>query len=262
MKKFAWLSALVLAQLVAAWGNNALAASNITWKVTDNIGNVKCSGTGSSGQALIKKDPCDKISILDGAQQAKISAVDGGVDLLKLSNTKIRANADIANWHLIIERDFDTGPVGGSWWYVTRMVGNLNNSDSTNAITVNAKMFNPLGTQNTNSTITVTATDVQPFFELDGPKVNPALNNQARKIIVDLTITLKNGHWVDFGYAGAYVEIRSQNTAPDPCELGGTCERGQNAFLQELLQSLSEAGEACLGIRFSDNSCAGVHMVK
>ena len=261
MKKFVWLSTLILTQLVLAWGNNALAASNITWKVTDDVGNTKCSGTGSTGQALIKKDPCDKISILDGAQQAKISAVDGGADLLKLSNTKIRANADIANWHLIIERDFDAGPVGGNWWYVTRTVGILNNSDSTNMISVNAKMLNPLGTQNTNSTITVTATDVQPFNELDGPKVNPALNNQARKIVVDLTMTLKNGHLVDFGYAGAYIEIRAQNTPPD-CELTGTCGPGQNAFLQEFLRSLSEAEEACLGVRFADSSCVGVHMVK
>lgn len=263
MKKIVWLSGLVLAQLVPALVTSALAGSNITWKVTDSAGSIQCSGVGTLSTAVILKDPCGQISILNAsASSARIVAVDGGADQLKLSSTKIRANADVLNWHLIYEKDFDAGPTGSEWWYKTTINGTLNNSDSSNAISVNAKMYNPLGTKNTESTLPVTASDVQPFTDVDGPKVNPALNNQARKIIVDLTLTLKNTHWVDFSYAGAFIETRAQNTAPDPCEKTGTCGVAQSPFLQEFLRSLNEAKEACLGVRFSDSSCAGIHMVK
>jgi hypothetical protein len=256
MKKPAWLWILLLAQLISTVATSAWAASNITWKVTDSNGVEKCSGTGTPGQVFIKKDPCGNVSILDGAAgAAKISATDLNADILTLNNTKIKANADISNWHLIFERELDSGPTGGNWWYVTRIVGILDNSDAGNAISVNTKMFNPLGTLNTDSTLSVTAAEAQPFSKKGGPKVNPALNNQARKIIVDVTFTLKNTKTVDFGYAGAYLQVRAQNTAPD-------LEERENASLQEILQTLSEAGEACLGVRFSDSSCVGVHMLK
>jgi len=261
MSRLALLSALVLMQLLYAWTTPALAGTNITWKVLDNGGVEKCSGTGNLTLAYIKKDPCDKISILDGAQAARITSIDGNADVMTMQYTKIRANADVSGWHLIFEKELDAAPTGATWWYVTRIIGNLDNTDSTNAITVNAKMYNPLGNQNTNSTLSVTASEYQPFNKLDGPKVNPALNNLARKIVVDLSLTLKNGKTVDFGYAGAYIQVRAQATAPD-CEPGDTCEPSESSLMQQFLQSLQESKEACLGLRFADASCAGVHMMK
>lgn len=264
MQKGVWLSIIVLAQFVLGEATGAWAASNITWRVTDSAGVQKCNGTGSPSQVLIKTDPCNNISILDGtAGAARITATDGGADVLTLQFTKIRANADITGWHLIFEREFDAGPTGGSWWYKTWIIGNLNNSDSSNAISVTAKMYNPLGTQNTSSTLSVVASESQPFNKWHGPQVNPALNNQARKITVDLTMTLKQNHTVDFGYAGAFIQVRAQNTPPDECDASGTCPHTpDNALLKEFLQSLSEAREACLGVQFADSGCVGVHMVK
>ena len=189
--------------------------TNITWKVTDSGGTIQCSGTGTATLAQFNNPSCSQISILDGGQgAAKITAIDGGADILKLENTKIRANANIVNWHLIIEKDFNPGPQGGNWWYKTAIVGTLNNTDPSNAISVTTQMFNPLGTLNTNSTLSVSASESQPFNKFAGPQVNPALNNQARKIIVNLTMTLKNTHTVDFSLAGNLIQVIAQNTQP------------------------------------------------
>jgi hypothetical protein len=262
----AWLVMAFLLFTVTSFHSVALAAGNITV----DVNGLTCSPALTPGltQVLIatqcpSASPQITITDKDAANKARVitEGIDGNSDILTMKNALITANATLTNFHIVYQKQFDSGPNSPpNVFYKPHLFGKMT-AVSPNKITAtytlkdsgnNVLLISTLShnwTQGANFNKTITPAPQAPNF------------NGARTLVVDLNIeNLNAGSTLDFRTTNPFMKYNSQ-LFPQDCEPDcESSEASSSPLFDTLLSHITPGREGCIGIYSPGDGCLGVYI--
>lgn len=209
-------AALMLFIFLTYWPDAVTQAATITVEVG---GDASCTRTGNGTSVDIAMS-CPAANPMvtitpksSGTARVEVQGTDTSQDILRITNAKITANQALSNYHIIFYRDDPPGPdtANRNVYYKLWLKGTI---PAGNSLTASATVEHPIPS----TPLAVGTKTVSGIFDTSAPSVQWTTTpmNQARKLKVDLSITLAKDKILDLGN---YVRLADQATA-DPGETG------------------------------------------
>lgn len=245
-----------------------LAAGNITV----DINGLTCSPALTPGltQVLIatqcpSASPQITITDKDAGNKARVitEGVDGNSDILTIKNALIMANATLTNFHIVFQKQFDSGPDSPpNVFYKPHLYGKMT-AVSPNKITVTYTLKDSAANTLLTSTLSHIWSQGANFNKTISPAPQAPAFSGARTLVVDFNIEhLSAGSTLDFRTTSPFMKYNSQafsQECPPDCDLDET-ETSVSPLLKTLLEHIGPGREGCLGIHLPGSGCVGVHI--
>ena len=274
-----WFAMVFLYCAVAGPSTVVHAAGNITV----DINGLTCSPALTPGltQVLIAThcpaaSPQITITDKDASNLARVimEGDDSNSDILTIKNALITANTTLTNFHIIFQKQFDSGPPSPPpVFYKPHLYGKMT-AVSPNKITATYTLKDSGANVLLTSTLTHNWAQGANFNKTISPAPQAPPFTGARTLVVDLLIeNLNAGSTLDFRTTSPFLKYMSQGfpqECPPDCPDCPDCPEGpegpeglqgsSSALFNTLLNHIGPGREACIGIYSPGSGCLGVYI--